>query len=117
LKVEGRFSTRLLVESGWKLSSERRTALKGNYHTITKMGPANEGKLREFLSRNGQALLPMVDLIEQSRLAVDELIDVAGRATIETVLQLSAEQVAGPRTPGQRRPNLLWHGGQAGACV
>src|SRR5437870_13488561 len=56
----------------------------------------------------------MVDLIEQSRLAVDELIDVAGRATIETVLQLSAEQLAGPRTPGQRRPQLLWHGRQAG---
>jgi putative transposase len=88
--------------------------LKRNYHTITKIGPTNEGKLREFLSRNGQALLPMVDLIEQSRLAVDELIDVAGRATIETVLQLSAEQVAGPRTPGQRRPHVLWHGGQAG---
>src|SRR3989442_10530215 len=56
----------------------------------------------------------MVDLIEQSRLAVDELIDVAGRATIETVLQLSAEQLAGPRTPGQRRQQFLWHGRQAG---
>ena len=56
----------------------------------------------------------MVDLIEQSRMAVDELIDVAGRATIEAVLQLSAEQVAGPRSPGQRRSGLLWHGRQAG---
>src|SRR5713101_9311313 len=56
----------------------------------------------------------MVELIEQSRLAVDELIDVAGRATIETVLQLSAEQLAGPRTPGQRRQQFLWHGRQAG---
>jgi len=45
----------------------------------------------------------MVYRIEQSRMAVDELIDVAGRATIEAVLQLSAAQVAGPRTPGQRR--------------
>jgi len=88
--------------------------LKRNYHTITKIGETNAGKLTEFLSRNGQALLPMVDLIEQSRLAVDELIDVAGRATIETVLELSAEQVAGPRTPGQRRRDLLWHGRQAG---
>ena len=56
----------------------------------------------------------MVDLIEQSRLAVDELIDITGRATIEAVLQLSAEQVAGPRTPGQRRTSPLWHGRQAG---
>jgi hypothetical protein len=61
--------------------------LKRSYHT-TK-GPTNAGRLAEFFSHNGQGLLPMVDLIEQSRLAVDELIDIAGRATIETdVLQL-----------------------------
>jgi hypothetical protein len=43
------------------------------------------------------------------------LIDVTGRATIEAVLQLSAEQAAGPRTPGQRRVGCpLWHGRQAG---
>lgn len=88
--------------------------MKKSYHTITTKGPSNARKLAEFFSRNGQGLLPMVDLVEQSRLAVDELIDVAGRATIETVLQLSAEQLAGPRTPGQRRPQLLWHGRQAG---
>lgn len=93
---------------------ERRTALKKSYHTISTQGQTNRRRLAEFFSRHGQGLLPMVDLIEQSRLAVDELIDVAGRATIEAVLQLSAAQVAGPRTPGQRRRGLLWHGRQAG---
>ena len=87
--------------------------MKKSYHTITTKGPSNARKLAEFFSRNGQGLLPMVDLIEQSRMAVDELIDVAGRATIEAVLQLSAEQLAGPRTQGQRRQQLLWHGRQA----
>jgi transposase-like protein len=94
--------------------NERRTALRRSYHTLTSKGEANARRLAEFFSRNGQGLLPMVDLIEQSRLAVDELIDVTGRATIEAVLQLSAEQVAGPRTPGQRRTGPLWHGRQAG---
>jgi len=75
--------------------------LQRSYHTLTSTGQSNARKLAEFFSRHGQGLLPMVDLIEQSRMAVDELIDVAGRATIEAVLQLSAEQVAGPRTPGQ----------------
>lgn len=79
---------------------ERRTALKRSYHTISTQGQTNSKQLAEFLSRHGQGLLPMVDLIEQSRMAVDELIDVAGRATIEAVLQLSAAQAAGPRTPG-----------------
>lgn len=93
---------------------ERRTALQKSYHTISTQGQTNSKRLAEFFSRHGQGLLPMVDLIEQSRLAVDELIDMAGRATIEAVLQLSAAQVAGPRTPGQRRRGLLWHGRQAG---
>ena len=88
--------------------------MRRSYHTLTSKGEANARRLAEFFSRNGQGLLPMVDLIEQSRLAVDELIDVTGRATIEAVLQLSAEQVAGPRTPGQRRTGPLWHGRQAG---
>jgi hypothetical protein len=84
--------------------------LKRSYHTITRKGPTNARRLAEFFSRNGQGLLPMVDLIEQSRLAVDELIDVAGRATIETVLQLSAEQLAGPRTPGPQLIPRTAHG-------
>jgi len=88
--------------------------LRRSYHTLTTRGATNAKRLAEFFSRQGQGLLPMVDLIEQSRMAVDELIDVAGRATIEAVLQLSAEQVAGPRSPGQRRSGLLWHGRQAG---
>lgn len=88
--------------------------MKKSYHTVSTQGQTNSKRLAEFFSRHGQGLLPMVDLIEQSRMAVDELIDVAGRATIEAVLQLSAEQVAGPRTPGQRRRGLLWHGRQAG---
>ena len=88
--------------------------MRRSYHTLTTQGEANARRLAEFFSHNGQGLLPMVDLIEQSRLAVDELIDVTGRATIEAVLQLSAEQVAGPRTPGQRRTGPLWHGRQAG---
>jgi len=88
--------------------------LRRSYHTLTTTGEANARRLAEFFSRNGQGLLPMVDLIEQSRLAVDELIDITGRATVEAVLQLSAEQVAGPRTPGQRRTGPLWHGRQAG---
>lgn len=71
--------------------------MKRNYHTIASSGKANERQLTEFLSRNGQFLLPMVDLIEQCQVACDELIDVAGRATIQAVLALSAEQ-------GRRRP-------------
>lgn len=89
--------------------------MKKTYHTIDKQEKANTKKLAEFLSKNGQLLLPMVDLIEQCQLACDELIDVAGRATIRAVLDLSAQQVAGPRQQGKRRgEDVGWHGQQSG---
>jgi len=96
-----------------------RTAVKKSYHTINKQGKANEYKLAEFLSRNGQLLLPMVDLIEQCKFACDELIDITGRAAIQAVLRLSAEQVAGgPLQQGKRRSgNVIFHGQQAGMVM
>jgi len=71
-------------------------------------------KIAEFLSKDGQLLLPMLELICNTEQAVDELIDVAGKAAIEAVLLLSAEQVAGPKRPGKAGEDIGWHGRQAG---
>lgn len=84
------------------------------YHTIDKK---DTRALAHFLSRNGQALLPLVELIEQSRLAVDELIDVLGRASVEAVLRLSAEGVAGPPHPGKQGGAVGWHGSENGTVA
>jgi putative transposase len=56
----------------------------------------------------------MVDLIERSTLAVDELIDVLGRASIEAVLQLSAQGIAGAPHPGRKGGAVGWHGRETG---
>ena len=89
--------------------------MKRNYHTIDNHGRVGERKLAEFLVRNGQALLPMMELIEHSRMVIDELIDIMGRASIEAVLELSAAQIAGPPQQGKARAaDLGWHGRQAG---
>jgi putative transposase len=57
----------------------------------------------------------MMELIEHSRMAIDELIDVMGRASIEAVLELSAAQIAGPPQQGKARAaDLVWHGTQPG---
>ena len=61
--------------------------MKQSYHTIGKQRKGNEQELAGFLAKNGQILLPMVELIEQCRLACDELIDVTGRAANEAVLR------------------------------
>ena len=75
-----------------------------NYQ-ITDLGTNAAGKeLADFLTKEGQMLLPMVQLVEQAELAIDDLVDVMGRATIEAVLQMSAQQVAGPKQQGKAGP-------------
>ena len=100
LKVEGRFSTRFLVESGCETFSgkENRLAEKLSHHFTQRTNEA-QGDWRSFSAATGKVLLPMVDLIEQSRLAVDELIDMAGRATIEAVLATVGRASGGAAHP------------------
>jgi transposase-like protein len=71
-------------------------------------------KIAEFLSKDGQLLLPFLDLICNTEQAVDELIDVVGKAAIESVLLLSARQIAGPKQPGKLKGQIGWHGRQNG---
>jgi putative transposase len=93
--------------------------VKKNYHTIGKQGSVNEQELAGFLAKSGQVLLPMVDLIEQCRLACDELINVTGRAAIQAVLQLSASQAAGgPAQQGKRGVgDVVFYGRQSGQVM
>ena len=74
-------------------------------------------QLRQFLARHGQALVPMVELIEQGRLAVEELVGQLGRAALEAVLLVSAEQVAGPPHPGRPGSAIRRHGQQGGVVA
>lgn len=73
------------------------------HRTIRKQGKANEQELASFLVKNGQVLLPMVDLIQQCQVACDQLIDMTGRAAIQAVLQLSAMEAAGVSHPAVSR--------------
>ncbi len=67
-----------------------------------------------FLSKDGQLLLPFLELICNTERAVDELIDVVGKAAIEAVILLSAQQIAGPKQPGKVKADVGWHGRQQG---
>jgi transposase-like protein len=93
--------------------------VKKPYHTIRKQGKFNQKELTIFLTKNGQGLLPMVDLITQCQMACDELISVTGRSVIESVLNLSASQAAGgPAQQGKRRPGeVVFYGRQPGLVM
>jgi putative transposase len=89
--------------------------MRGAYQIAEKRSKTSSRELARFLAKEGQLLLPMVELIEQAECAVDDLVDVMGRATIEAVLRISAEGVAGPRRQGKKNDrDVYWHGSQPG---
>jgi putative transposase len=90
--------------------------MKKPYQIVAETPKVSSRELAEFLSRDGQILLPLVELLERGEKAIDEVIDVMGRATVEAVLRMSAEQVAGAKRQGCRGDDreLYWHGSQKG---
>jgi putative transposase len=90
------------------------TAVKKTYHIVNREEKSAAAAIEQFAKANGQLLLPLVEMITRARIAVDEVIGRIGRQTIETILTLSATEVAGPRTPGKPSGDIRWHGSQSG---
>ena len=88
--------------------------MRREYQVVSRKGSA---ALRQFLAKQGAALVPMVELIEQGQLAVEELVGQLGKAALEAVLAISAEQVAGPPHPGRPGGAIRRHGEQGGVVA
>lgn len=88
--------------------------MKKPYHIVNREEKGATAAIEQFAKSNGQLLLPLIELITDARIAVDEVIGSIGRKTIETILMLSAEEVAGARTPGKASGDIRWHGSQGG---
>jgi putative transposase len=115
LKVEGGGGGRFVrIDSPKPNPGKDTTAVKKPYHIITREAATAAAAVEQFTKENGQILLPLVELITQARVAVDEVIDRIGRQTVETILNLSAEQIAGVRSPGKNSGDVRWHGSQNG---
>ena len=56
--------------------------MKGKYHVLELGSKGAEETIQKFCQTNGQMLLPVVDLITEARLALDEVID-PGRARFD----------------------------------
>ena len=80
-------------------------------------GGEGSAALRQFLAKEEAALLPMVELIEAGQLAVEELVGQLGQGTLEAVLAISAEQVAGPPHRGMPGGAIRRHGQQGGVVA
>jgi putative transposase len=82
-----------------------------SYQVVTA---ADRRELTKFLIREGQYLLPMLKLIEEAQTQITQIIDVTGRACIEAILELSAVELVGQKTPGKKSGEVRWHGKQDG---
>ncbi len=89
--------------------------MKKPYTIVPDASTPSSRELADWLAKDGQLLVPLVELLEKGERAIDEVIDVMGRATVEAVLKMSAEQVAGPKEQGRRDADreLYWHGEQS----
>jgi hypothetical protein len=58
--------------------------------------------------------LPLLDLVQNTRTSIDELMHEAGRSLVEQLLMLSAMEIAGDKHPGKQRGDIRWHGSQRG---
>jgi hypothetical protein len=56
--------------------------MKRNYHVVDLDSKEDDKTIEMFCKTNGQLLLPLVDLITDSRLAVDQEIDRAGPGAV-----------------------------------
>src|SRR6266436_1976759 len=84
----------------------------------TRVKGREDRRVVEFFVKHGQFLLPMIEMVEQSSAAIDELIDVVGRGAVEAVLEMSAQQLTGAKSQGrqtERADGVRWHGRQRGS--
>jgi putative transposase len=88
--------------------------VKKPYHIVTRAARESAAVIEQFCRANGQILLPIVHLIENASQVVETVIHEIGQQTLEQILILSAEQVAGPRTPGKTSGAVRYHGSQPG---
>jgi len=90
--------------------------VKKPYHIVTRAARESAAVIEQFCRSNGQILLPIVNMIQSASHVVEGVIHEMGQQTLELILMLSAEQVAGERTPGKASGDIRHHGTQPG-CV
>jgi transposase-like protein len=88
--------------------------LSQTYQIVTRAAKESAAVIEQFCQANGQILLPIVNMIQSASQVVDSVVHEIGVKTLELILALSAEQVAGPRTPGKASGEIRHYGSQRG---
>ena len=83
-------------------------------YIVTRAERESASVIQQFCRANGQMLIPIMEMIQSASEVVTTVVHEIGRQTLETILVLSAEQIAGAKTPGKASGDIRWHGSQSG---
>ena len=90
-----------------------RKAKKSSHQPNLKLvGKHDTQGLAACFADQGQALLPLLELIQDAKTSIDELMSDAARTFVEQLLVCSAQEVAGAKHPGKHTGRIRWHGMQ-----
>ena len=67
-----------------------------------------------LLMANPQAALPLLSMIGQAQLSIEDMLGRMSQQFVEQLLMMAAQSVAGPKHPGRSAGEVRWHGSQGG---
>jgi len=100
-------------------SQESSTTVK---QSKPKLHVANKSRVAQLseqplFATNPEVALPLLSMIGQAQLSIDDLLGQLSRQFIEQLLVLSAQSVAGAKHPGRQTGDIRWHGAQGGVVA
>lgn len=81
---------------------------------VTSKFDAKRLSEQPLFATNPEAALPLLSMIGQAQLSIDNLLGQLSRQFIEQLLVLSAQSVAGAQHKGRHTGDVRWHGSQGG---
>ena len=89
---------------------------KPKLRVISKSEFANLSE-QPLFATHPEAALPLLSMIGQAQLSIEDLLGTISRQFIEQLLVLSAQTVAGVKHPGRQTGDIRWHGAQGGVVA
>lgn len=75
---------------------------------------AIERAVKDMFATQGELMLPILSLVTEARVHIEDALGEVSRGVLEALLQASAEERAGAKTPGRASGEVRWHGTQGG---
>jgi putative transposase len=96
--------------------NRKRVGKKGAGRARRQLRPMARA-IESLFGEQAGPLLPVLQLLLNTKHTVDEVLAEGGRAMVELLLRISAAQLAGVPRRGKRSGEVLWYGSQAGRIV